>query len=447
MKHIITTALISFAFFSQSQNISIEDAQSDYTQLVQTISSVHYDAFRNISQEDYQKMQQELYASWEGDSISVKEFTRCGMKLTSILGMGHTSFDWQHPGLMPALSTYSFIPFKARLTNNHLIVTSSKTDEIHVGDTINQINGQSGSAVFQEIMSYTGGVDAFKTTVSEMLFPLYLFFNPEIEGDHVVKLSSNKLVHIENTLTINEAFEFLGSDLSKPDYTFELLEQNIGLLSYNSCNDYEAFQLFLDTTFTQIREQNIEHLIIDIRYNGGGNSSLNNLLLSYLTRKAYRQSSGRFWKVSAEVQDRIRKDSLWYEFFDPSFLERYLAEEDQSVIDDRDLSMTKNEKPQHYFKGKHCFLIGPYTFSSANFLADAVKTFGLSTLIGQNTGELTNDFGEQVEFQLPKSGSYFYSSTTFDIGADNKIESIKTVQPDIKVMQDPFPAAIEWLLK
>lgn len=109
--------------------------------------------------------------------------------------------------------------------------------------------------------------------------------------------------------------------------------------------------------------------------------------------------------------------------------------------------MTKNDKPLHFFNGKHCFIIGPYTFSSANYLADAIKTFSLSTLVGKSTGEFTNDFGEQVEFQLSRSKSYFFLPTTYDIGA-NKIETIMTpVIPDIYVDKDELEAAIKFLNK
>ena len=97
------------------------------------------------------------------------------------------------------------------------------------------------------------------------------------------------------------------------------------------------------------------------------------------------------------------------------------------------------------FKGKHCFLIGPYTFSSANYLADAIKTFKLSTLIGSATGELTNDFGEQVEFQLPYSKSYFFVPTTYDIGADKNEKTMSSVVPDINSNDDALLDAIEYL--
>ena len=182
--------------------------------------------------------------------------------------------------------------------------------------------------------------------------------------------------------------------------------------------DYKDFKRFLDSTFQYIATQKIDKLIIDLRANSGGNSSLNDILLSYLTKKKYRQSSGRYWKVSPEVKRKIKNDSLWNTFLEEAFLSKYLASNNGEMINKLDYSFTKNKRPLHFYKGKHCFLIGAYTFSSANYLADAIKTFSLSTLIGKSTGELTNDYGEQVEFQLSNSKSYFFVPTTYDIGAN-----------------------------
>ncbi len=47
----------------------------------------------------------------------------------------------------------------------------------------------------------------------------------------------------------------------------------------------EKFNLFLEETFRKIKEEEIEHLIIDIRNNSGGNSTLGDALLDYLTDK------------------------------------------------------------------------------------------------------------------------------------------------------------------
>ncbi len=112
-----------------------------------------------------------------------------------------------------------------------------------------------------------------------------------------------------------------------------------------------------------------------------------------------------------------------------------------------DLTLVIPVKQRNFFMGKTCFLIGPNTFSSANFLADAIKTYKLSTLIGLATGEYTNDFGEQLKFTLPNTNSYIFVSSTYDIGANGNSSIFEPVYPDFMVQYDALTFAINWIKK
>ena len=448
MKNIVLLSLLFFntnQCFTQTVNkISVPDAREDLTELITTIESVHYNPYHRKDKNAFVQIQDSVLKQWVKDSISYKEFTKTGMYLTSLLSNGHTSFDWQNPLLFPELLSSSFLPIKVKLHDKSLIVTSSATKEIEVGSLIASINDLNAVSLFRDVMSLTGGINTFKEEVSEKLFPLYLFFFIQEENNYKIKLKSGEEKLIKGT-NVQEVIEFIQSTINKENYTFEVVDNSVGLISYNKCEDNERFGKFLDSTFKYISSHNIKKLIIDLRYNSGGNSSLNDQLLSYLTRKRYRQSSGRYWKVSKEIQYKIKTDSLWYGFLNLDFLDRYLKAEDQSIIDAIDYSMIKNDKPLHFFRGKHCFLIGPYTYSSANYLADAIKTFSLSTLIGQPTGEFTNDFGEQVEFKLPRSNSFFFVPTAYDIGANKKETIMNPVIPDIYISENALETAINFL--
>ena len=182
------------------------------------------------------------------------------------------------------------------------------------------------------------------------------------------------------------------------------------------------------------------------RENAGGNSSLNDLLLSYITKKAYQQSSGRYWKVSTQSK-LAYKENGYEKDFGKKFMKQYYKSENQSIIESFDEGLTQPKSPSNYFKGKTCFLIGPNTFSSANFLADALKVYQLSTLIGTATGEYTNDFGEQLTFMLPNSGNYIFVSSTYDIGANGNATLFEPVHPDIKVDDKVLEFAVDWIRK
>ena len=446
---LLIVLLSNFFAFSQSVvYISKEKAISDIEFLTKTIEEVHYDAYFKTSREDYTKQKNLIFESWKEDSISIKKFTIAGLKLSALLSNGHTSLSTQNPSLFPDLIAHKYIPFKIKSNDKHeFFISQSINKKLQVGDQIISVNGISIDELFKECMSYVGGISSFKTSYVEKVFPLYLFFNEKIKAPYTIQLVNNEPILLEKSLSVQELQNFLKEETTLENYTFEIIDTNIAYLSYNSCEDYDAFELFLSETFRNIKEKNITRLIVDIRNNGGGNSSLNDLLLNYLTNKSYRQSSGRYWKVSRQVKEQIKNDSLWFGFLDSTFLNQYLKAKDGSIIEELNFNLTKPKKVSNYFNGTSCFLIGPNTFSSANFLADAVKTYGISTLIGTSTGEYTNDYGELVEFQLPLSGSYFFVSSTYDIGASGDKSIRQAVLPDIEIWENILEFSINWIKK
>jgi hypothetical protein len=294
-------------------------------------------------------------------------------------------------------------------------------------------------------MTYFGGVESFKNFSCEKVFPLYLFFTDRISAPYSVVLSNDKKELEIEGLDVSNLNAFISQGQQKKNYTFEIIEDNIGLLTYNNCADYDAFKAFLKQVFKEVKTKNVNKLIIDIRGNTGGESRLNDLLLSYLTTTPYRQSSGRYWKVSNQAKIAYQNDPIYKKNFGKKFLKKYEASKNSSIIESLDNELIEPQKPTNFFSGKTCFLIGSGTFSSANFLADAIKTYKLSTLIGSATGELTNDFGELIDFTLPNSGNYVYVSSTYDIGADGDASVYEPVSPHIQTKRDALQYAIEWI--
>jgi len=375
---------IGHALYAQEvAYMSKEEAISDLDLLVNTIESVHYDAYFKTSKSDFIIQKKQMLESWKSDSVSVTQFIAVGMKISALLSNGHTSLSWQNPLLFPELMTHKFIPFKFNTNNkNEYFVSESISNKVNEGDQLISINGIKVDELFNECLSYLGGIESFKKAAVEKAFPLYLFFNESVKAPYTVELENNKKILLEKELNIQELQEFLTEENLNENYSFKILENNVGYIAYNNCLDYEAFEVFLAETFSSIHKSNIDNLIIDIRKNGGGNSSLNDLLLNYITKSDYRQSSGRYWKVSAQVKQKIKEDSLWVGFLDESFLNKYLNSEDGAIIEELEFELTTPQKVKNYFNGTTYLLIGAETFSSANFLADAVKEYKICKVIG-----------------------------------------------------------------
>ena len=451
MKSLVFTFYIVFLFYPLcAQNnayIATDKAIEDLDSMIKMIEEVHYNPYFKVSKEQFKQNKKELLQEFSQDSITLKQFIATGMKLVSQMSGGHTVMDWQNPNIIPELTSYQFLPFSGKLINNHqdFVVTRSSILEIPKGTYIKSINGVSIIDLYKECMSYLGGIESFKRVSCEKVLPLYLFFTDKIEAPYAIKINDVEQEVKTKGIEASELNTLMRKNQVESDYTFEIRNHNIGLISYNKCNDYDAFDVFLKDTFKTIKEKNITKLIIDIRENGGGDSALNDLLLSYITTTPYRQSSGRFWKVSNLAKTTYKSNPVYEKHLGKEFLDTYTASENQSIIEDLESELTQPIKPKNFFDGTSCVLIGPITFSSANFLADAVKTYKLSTLIGEATGEYTNDFGELLSFTLPNSGNYVYVSSTYDIGANGDSNVYEPVHPDIKVEDDALAFAINWI--
>ena len=438
---LITTAGIS----QDKAYISTEKAVADINYMIKTIEEIHYNPYFKIEKEQFNQNKDELLNKFDKDSILLKKFVSTGMKLAAQMSGGHTSMDWQNEKLFPELMVYKFIPFTGKISekSQYLTVTHSANQDIKKGVIIESINGVPIGELYKECLSYVGGIESFKNTSLEKIFPLYLFFTDKISAPYSLKLSDSE---IETPgIEVSELNAFINQSKPKENYIFEITNDEIGLITYNSCTDYDTFKEFIEQTFKEIKEKNITKLIIDIRENSGGDSELNDLLLPYFTTTPFQQSSGRYWKVSNQAKIAYKNNPVYEKNFGQEFMKLYNQSENQSIIESFEEELIQPIKPKNYFTGKTCVLIGPNTFSSANFLADAIKTYKLSTLIGSATGELTNDFGEVINFTLPNSDNYIYVSSTYDIGANGNPTLYEPVYPDIQTKKDALKYALDWI--
>nr|MCU0493375.1 S41 family peptidase [Chloroflexaceae bacterium] len=163
----------------------------------------------------------------------------------------------------------------------------------------------------------------------------------------------------------------------------------IGLLDFRLLLDRDAFNRFLRETFTQIKQDNVQHLIIDLRQNGGGDSGLGNALLGYLTDKPFTQFARSEWKISAQTRSNSGA----------------VDKPDGSIIASVNEAHAPPDNPLR-FRGDVYVLIGPTTFSSATALASTFKDYQLGVLVGEETGGLATAYGDVYSFKLTRSGLY-----------------------------------------
>ncbi len=248
---------------------------------------------------------------------------------------------------------------------------------------------------------------------------------------------------------------------ARANWTLHWLEGGVAWIDFRSMTDGGAWKDFLRATFDEIRAKEARGVIVDLRRNGGGDSTLGERLLAYLDDKPYRMASRKEWRSSARYRAHLKNHlAAWLRWLPLQYLHPFGrafwgAEEGEIVV--LELEEVTPEVEPRRFDGPWCLLIGPATFSSAMMLANAVGDFGLAPLFGAETGGVPNAFGEIYSCDLPNSRLQLQVSSAYFVRANGDGEDRRGVLPTHPVVSTPeddaagrdptLEAARAWLLE
>lgn len=174
------------------------------------------------------------------------------------------------------------------------------------------------------------------------------------------------------------------------------------------------FADFLDEMARAMAVHNVNRLVIDMRYNGGGNSVLGDVLLEFL---------GVSFQDIRPFRSYIRVSDFLQTCYPALFIrDEYesmkgkLVEQNQ-VMNDLAADMPK---PSNRFHGEVTFIQGQNTFSSANYLLTLVKDNALFPIIGTPTSQSPTCFGDVLCVKLPYTQTQGYISHSYFVRPDEQ---------------------------
>jgi hypothetical protein len=215
----------------------------------------------------------------------------------------------------------------------------------------------------------------------------------------------------------------------QPNYTFTRLKDGrVGYIDYRSCEDMDAFERFLHATFSSIRAEPVDGLVIDIRSNTGGDSSLNDRLWNMVTAKPFSQ-----YGPSEERVSDLLKRSYGRKKYVQIYGEKAWSKPDETLISwDADPLFKPGPNPLRY-SGPVSLLVGTGTFSSGMMCAIPACDFGLATIVGQETGEPVNSTGEIFFGTTQATGITYQFTTKFFYGPKPR-PNMQGVLPDVTIV-------------
>jgi C-terminal processing protease CtpA/Prc len=177
---------------------------------------------------------------------------------------------------------------------------------------------------------------------------------------------------------------------------------SLAVVEIRSYNNLQRSKEFIDSAFKVIRQNGIQHVALDLRKNGGGNSFIGDYFLGYINRKPYRTIASKTWRLGPIItslpEDHWMQNSLNNAKKQWTVKDAML----QSPVFDVQQPVQVNDT-NYYSKAKLYLLTSARTYSSAHMTAMAVKCGNLGLIIGQPTGERLDLTGEILEKALPST--------------------------------------------
>ncbi|MBX2961456.1 MAG: hypothetical protein KF687_03030 [Cyclobacteriaceae bacterium] len=410
--------LVCLAQSDSSRKFSVNELKEDVDFLFATLERIHPSLYHYTSKETILAKRTAVENSLT-EPITRHEFAQRIIPLISTLNDGHTYLSFPQEELSEYLKNGgTVLPFDVSILNNKLFITSNYSSDstIKLLTEIVSINNVNTPVLLNSIRPYLSTeLESFRDIRIQRSIRSLLWNVMRFEGEFELELIHNGVGFNKTVSGItSEQFQAAISSQQKrapaKPYSLYFTPENLAVINFRSMMDQKKFRHFLDSTFHAIRRNKSENLVVDIRYNGGGNSQLGDMLFNYITDKPYRQIDRMESKSSKEMKQYFRKRYVkWYMYplipvavFHKQARFYFFAKPGNiQVIEMKKLHHPKN--PTFKFNGNVFLLTSAYTFSSANMLANAFKCFEMGTLVGEETGGVLEAFGDVIPYKLPNT--------------------------------------------
>lgn len=391
-----------------TQKLTPQQLKDDLAFLLKTFENVHVNLYENVSRKKVKAYSKALKAKFT-QPMSALEFYRLTAPLANLFQDGHTTF------LMPMQVTMKYLrsgkrmlPFQVKMDASYKVYIRYNMDSLEVipkGSEVISINGQNAQQMSGKLIKYFPGESIeFRRRNAQGFFPFVLWTIFGMKGNFTIvykeaQTGKQNVVHhagISYQKWRKKRAELRAKkNISFKPYSYRQYAPQVGLLTVNTFRArggaLKKYLNFLKTTFYQIKKQNITSLVIDVRQNGGGNSSLGDSLLNYISDKPWVQFAKTELKVSNEIKavkyyknnQKVQKAKVG----------TILVFSGEKILPQKNNSQR--------FKGKVYILSGTGSFSSASSFVAAVKGAKIGTIIGEPTGGVAVSFGDLHFFKLP----------------------------------------------
>ncbi|AIQ47808.1 hypothetical protein R70723_19340 [Paenibacillus sp. FSL R7-0273] len=390
--------------------IKPEQMKQDLDFLTETLVQVH-PALINGWSSGQQQAISEAYETIQTDQTE-EAFHFIVNTITSLLHDGHTNMYWE-------LQNQKLLDLPLFWSKDGLVVTEDR-GTLRNGDIVTAMSGRSIDELERELAGIIPAENKQWVRVqgTSLLRAEFMLRHLGLAADNQVEVTVKRgagtiseTLELADKLAHKEYRPYPAGDVPF-SYSFED-ELSLGIFQLNTCVNNRKYQVAVQQFFDEVKSRGIQHVAVDLRSNGGGDSSVINEFLAYTDVESY-YSYGSLVRYSPQVK------------------KAYGADQDSGIVQSPRQLIKNVLKTDSPYKGKLYLLTSAHTFSSANMFAVIVQDNGLGRIIGEATGNQPSSYGDILTFQLPASGIHFQTSFKQFTRSAPERDPADSLQPDIE---------------
>ncbi len=427
---VILFLIFPFFLFSQStptdgNKISKDLLLEDLQLLERHLRLYHPGLYKYSTEAEFDEVFDTI-ESQIGQPMSAIDFYRLIAPLQKTIANGHTEIDVPENFREAARQNLPRFPFSFYYDNSDLWITRnlSLNKAFPIPSKLKRINGQDALTVMKfmaDRMTRDGYNQTLPNHNASRLFSLFYayYIDTPKEFDIVIETQEGKeMSYSIEGITLTQMRKFRSERYGKPDPNFWSdksipastlsIERKVATMNVRTFDTKTAkkrgqpFKKWMDESFAKINQAGVEHLILDLRDNGGGDPMPTVELFSHLYDKSftfYREVTSNTKKFK---EGKYYKFPIW--LLNLRALIKIRKEKDKYIV--RGIDGIKEAKPaKDIFKGKLYVLTNANSFSATGEMSAIIKENTAAIFIGEEPGGNPNQntSGVMLPMVLPNS--------------------------------------------
>lgn len=370
------------------------------------------------------------------DSLTEPQFRQILSYVTAKINCGHTTIrsSKRYARFSDTSRIRRIFPISLKLWEGHAVVAANINPRDSIltrGTEIKSINGIETDQIADSLFQYlsTDGYNRthkFQTLSNRGFFgSLYSSvygYPPFYDVRYVDSLGIEKRVLMRPYVPVRDTTRRRPPDVQRPPQpsrrerrqmrrnAVRLLKidstDRVAMMDLNSFGRGFGLKRFFRRSFRSLRKHDVEHLIIDVRGNGGGSVTNSTLLTRFISDHRFKVADSLYAPIKRKTYSRYIQN----DFFNRLFISLFTRKKKDGNYHFRyyEKHFFKPRKKNHY-NGQVYILTGGNSFSATTLFAGSLREQDNVTIVGEETGG--GAYGNSAwlipDVTLPKTGVRF----------------------------------------